>query len=951
MKKSYGKGARLLAMFLSACLVWTSIPATVRAEENNLSRGGDVGLCPHHLTHTEECGYAEVSGGNACNYVCKICKVQALIDALPDAEDITEELYEETAAKLNEIDSVKAELSDEEMGQLDIAKYEAAAKKWWEIEGEMQTGEPVPTAATDKGWSLDEITCKLTISNNSGMADWSKNTTSSDVKKKVVSVEIQEGVTEIGDYAFEGCSSLTSIMISSSVTSISAKAFNASNGVKDCGKLEKIEVSQENKKYSSKDAVLFSYDKTELIRYPQAKQGGYGIPSSVTSIGELAFLYCEKLTDITIPSSVTSISRDAFNHCYGLTKIDVDGGNTSYSSTDGVLLSYDKTELIRYPEGKTGNYTIPEGVISIGEQAFYWCNDTLKSIMIPEGVTSIGERAFYYCVELTDITIPSSMEGIGNEAFAYCAWLGSPDGKITMIGGTPPTIGENNFPDTWLNNGGVKKIIYVPKGTYEIYKDKWGKYVNIINETTNAPKYYVKVNGGSRSDGYVAGDTVTITPTPPEGKTLKKWRVDSNNINDINISTNGEATFSMPASRVTITAVYDTYTVTVNGGSGSGEYAEGDPVSITATPPEGKTFTGWTVDSGKVNFANSGSATTTFVMPNGNVTVKANYGSSSPTVQKYTVTIINGVIVDSGKESGEYAKDETVTITATGFAGRQAGKQFLKWKVDSGNVTLDDEEAATTTFIMPAGAVTITAEYGDTPEPQPTPEPTPPPTAPQPDPIPEPSPSPAPEPSSSPSPASEQPPAPPAVQKYTVAVNNGSGSGDYEQGAIVTITANPPEAGKQFIGWNADSGTVAFADGKNPSTAFIMPAEPVIISAVYENVAEIPIPDSTPAVPDAGETSIKKDSEPRTGDNTSVEVYATLAMIAGMAYLRLCFADLTIGMSEETKRELVERLIKWAKRGGKIRKFAALALIFALLVYYHGIGKKMPVKWQEVYEA
>lgn len=83
-----------------------------------------------------------------------------------------------------------------------------------------------------------------------------------------------------------------------------------------------------------------------------------------------------------------------------------------------------------------------------------------------------------------------------------------------------------------------------------------------------------------------------------------------------------------------------------------------------------------------------------------------------------------------------------------------------------------------------------------------------------------------------------------------------------------------------------------------------------------------------------------KDDEPKTGDNTPLELSATLAMIAGFAYLLLYFADRERGMTEETKKELVSRLVGWAKQGGRIRKYLALAAIFVLLVYYHSIGKK-----------
>ncbi len=84
-------------------------------------------------------------------------------------------------------------------------------------------------------------------------------------------------------------------------------------------------------------------------------------------------------------------------------------------------------------------------------------------------------------------------------------------------------------------------------------------------------------------------------------------------------------------------------------------------------------------------------------------------------------------------------------------------------------------------------------------------------------------------------------------------------------------------------------------------------------------------------------------SEPRTGEGTSLYLYATLAMVAGFAYLLLYFTEHRGGMTEEKKEVLVSALVAWAKKGGKIRRLAAIAVIFFLLAYYHSIGKKMSV--------
>lgn len=93
----------------------------------------------------------------------------------------------------------------------------------------------------------------------------------------------------------------------------------------------------------------------------------------------------------------------------------------------------------------------------------------------------------------------------------------------------------------------------------------------------------------------------------------------------------------------------------------------------------------------------------------------------------------------------------------------------------------------------------------------------------------------------------------------------------------------------------------------------------------------------------------EKDNEPKTGDTAPVEICATLAMVAGLSYLSLLFKDRKRGMTEEKKKELTAAIVAWGRKGGKLRKIAALAAIFLILLYYHSIGKHTDVDWEQTY--
>ena len=159
------------------------------------------------------------------------------------------------------------------------------------------------------------------------------------------------------------------------------------------------------------------------------------IPSSVITIEENAFLNCDTLTAITVPKNVKMIGDGAFSCCDNLKAIYVEKGNTYFCSVDGVLFNKSKTKLIQCPGKKTGTYTIPKSVKTIGKSAFEQCRHLTK-ITMSNNVTTIGKSAFWYCSNLISITLSRKLKELPEEALGCCYKLPSvtiPKG-ITSIG-------------------------------------------------------------------------------------------------------------------------------------------------------------------------------------------------------------------------------------------------------------------------------------------------------------------------------------------------------------------------------------------------------------------------------------------------------------------------------------------------------------------------------------
>ncbi len=146
-----------------------------------------------------------------------------------------------------------------------------------------------------------------------------------------------------------------------------------------------------------------------------------GISFQITGISGGALSECENITSVTIPSSITNVSGyiKFATSGKGVNNIFVDPENENYASVDGVLYTKDMSTLVRFPEAKTSaNWSIPVGVKTIADRAFYEC-ENLSEVKLPTSITTIESNAFHNC-GITSLTIPASVEIIGDYIISDC---------------------------------------------------------------------------------------------------------------------------------------------------------------------------------------------------------------------------------------------------------------------------------------------------------------------------------------------------------------------------------------------------------------------------------------------------------------------------------------------------------------------------------------------------
>ncbi len=533
-----------------------------------------------------------------------------------------------------------------------------------------------------------------------------KDAVSGDV---VIPATVKDGentynVTSIGDHAFSSCERLTDVTFeaNSQLASIGAYAFSW------CISLTSVT-----------------------------------IPSSVTSIGDRAFYDCYQLTSVTIPSGVTGIGAYAFSSCGRLTDVTFEA-NSQLASIGAYAFSWckllknvtfaDNSQLASIGDSAFNecsaleSVTIPSSVTSIGNSAFNECS-ALESIVIPEGVETIGNYVFQGCSDLQTVTIPASVKSVGSDIFESAnqalkitydgtkkQWgeLGVvwPDSSSVTYGKVSVTFdanGHGTAPENVCVKTGetIQKPVdptetgYIFKGWYYTENETEKEFVfgetKVTSDLTLTAKwtkgsYTLTVDGNAES--HVYDEEVTVDEPTKEGYTFAGWTVETKNVTPQK-GDDGKWSFQMPAGKVTLTAKWEINRYTVKFMNGEDEVKSitadyNSTIAVNDAPvapvKDGYAFGGWYNGTEKFVFGE------TKVTSDLTLTAKWTKGS-------YTLT------VDGSAEGHDY--DEEVTVDEP----TKEGYTFAGWTVETKNVTPKKGNDGKWRFKMPAGNVTLTAEW------------------------------------------------------------------------------------------------------------------------------------------------------------------------------------------------------------------------------------------------
>lgn len=508
-------------------------------------------------------------------------------------------------------------------------------------------------------------------------------------------------IKELPDYAFISCENLLRTSYGAEMQTIGALPY------RNCKNLTEISIPAENPYVQFDNMILFRKHQApetslEIIQCLEGRGSGSGASGSF-KVGEEA--------GDTLLANVVSIDNEAFSYCDEITAVDL--------STSSIT--------------------------QIPERCFYK-SEKLGTVILPESIATIGPEAFYDTSDNLEITIPNPSCAIGETAFNF-------DGnrKVTIRGPQYDSSGTRNsaiynfyvkMKEKLKAQGKEENIIFVSEDKHKVTFIDYDTSL-IVDPDVQNPQYVDH-----------EGDAICVAKPERSGYEFSAWKCILSD--GTQFTGTGDPWLNVTEDRI-IQAVYkpnsnivvpdgNDYTLTIKGGTANGKTESitakgGDKILVIAdTKTDGSKFQYWTVEpSAHTNLLVDGvtASNTTFIMPNENVTLTANFsggsGDNKPggddnkpggddnkpggddnkpggddnkpgeDGKKYKVT------VNYGSGSGEYAAGETVNISA--FAPESPSKVFSKWTTNNSGLGFANANSATTSFVMPAADVTVTANY------------------------------------------------------------------------------------------------------------------------------------------------------------------------------------------------------------------------------------------------
>jgi hypothetical protein len=414
--------------------------------------------------------------------------------AEPEYKEPTEEtsLNPETPAEPESETETEAEPVNGESETIDaVIEEELVSPVMGESVASVTVTYPIEgTCGEGLSWSLDSAGI-LTISGNGAMEDYAWNSSSASnsapwwtYNENIKTVEIADGVTSIGKYAFGYCKTIESVAIPNTVTKIGQEAF------KSCVALKSVTIP-----YGVTSIGVDTFYFCEALE-------SVTIPDSVTKIGDNAFKHCVGLKNLTIGSSVESIGETAFANCYALTAVTIPASVTSIGTG-----AFDSCTALT-------TVTIDDSAVEINQEAFTKCT-ALTKLDLGSKVTVIGEGVFSKCTALTTVTIPGSVTSIGRDAFYECAAL-----TTVTIPASVTDIMERAFEDCYnltdvYYYGSVVQWNSITIGDDNECLEKANKHFVSMQMTID--REYITMESGDEPV------TVTVTVTPADSADLVEW--------------------------------------------------------------------------------------------------------------------------------------------------------------------------------------------------------------------------------------------------------------------------------------------------------------------------------------------------------------------------------------------------------------------------------------------